>query len=455
MKMAIPYMLAILLVTMGIGANAENTLSIMAKKAAGELSNPLFDERYPEVNLRKEDNALTGSAMDMAERMISRDDQFDLFGIGYDYGGFEYMMEKNYCYDLSSDHRIKEQINRMHPFLQQAVKMEDHIYGVPISVDGTGWGYSITNLQAVGIDPPDSYESLLDLMIWWIDEGKDEYPDYVFIREIGGLDVRTFLIRRIVFDYIDVCQEAGKEVRFETSNIIGLFAKLDSIDTTIIDKEIRENSDGMSYEDNALFIPQKSFTDLTSISIYGDEKAMPLSIARGGDSVSAVDIRVFVLNPESKNVEGALNYLACYLEGMNSEMQIRLFMGDHDPIPYEGYERDRAELEETLRRLEDEIQYAEDDKKNELEYSIMVTQRDLDEVEKMKWMINSDSIDNYTRLTRQMFVKRQSLLKSDINEGELQIQQLIDYYAAGQVNAQQFVQQVDDKLEMITSESVF
>lgn len=101
--------------------------------------------------------------MDMAERMISRDDQFDLFGIGYDYGGFEYMMEKGYCYDLSSDRRIEEQINRMYPFLQQAVKMGDHIYGVPISVDGSGWGYSATNLQAVGINLPDSYERLLDL----------------------------------------------------------------------------------------------------------------------------------------------------------------------------------------------------------------------------------------------------------------------------------------------------
>ncbi len=432
----------------------DSRLYVYGKGIAGDFDNPILELKYPEIVW--EGNDVTGfdSARDMAFEIQTGNQEFDLFAIGYANGGFDFLAQKGFCLDLSESEALLNQVKRMHPYLQDAVFREGKLFGIPISVDASGWEYDVENCKSVGLDAdkiPKTYDELFDLLEWWLDEGYDLNPEYAFF--LDATQSRERLVNSIVYRYVEYCQQKQIPLRFDNELFYHVMRRLDQIDTDLLDEQISAHTDGLAYGDNALFKTQRNYLDF--YMQHGKEsKPMPLSFDDEQADISA-EIRLFIINPQSTHIPEAIQYLLCFLDGLDAEEKIILFRDYEEPIENPNYEAEMKEAQAFLSAAQSRLALCDNDAQAaQIMEDIDMLKRGVEQIENNRWYVTKDNIRAYKDMVPYMFVREQNIMERNFTDGQLEIRDTITQYARREITLENFIKKANDVVFMIEAEDI-
>ena len=421
-----------------------------------------FSAAHPEVALTFNQNVYFDSPETLAQAMVSADQSFDLYQLSLSYEGFTSLMEKGYCADLSNIPALSEQVAQMYPFLQDAVKKDGKLFAVPSQLWGYGLCYSKTNWEEAGIPMeklPTTYKEFLDLLVWWAEEGKDEYPGYQFLE--GTSDYNLTLTNKTIDAYIQYYQSIKQDLTFDTDLFRKLMTAVESVETEEID--IATDNDPMAlaagksmamseelYEKPALFMDYYDWLSVGSGNDYATP--LPLPLDEGLPLGIGAYVQVIFINPNSPNFDMAVEYITTYLAHMQKSIHIAMFPNDNEPVRNPDFESWMANWEAELAKMKTQLETAAPEEKKDLETNIQWYEKALANRDQYAWSVSAESIARYRELAQYAFATGENILNYNSKEGASEIQTLLQRYTDGQLPLEQFIREINNKVRRIQME---
>ena len=108
------------------------------------------------------------SADQLAQSMVSGNDAADIYSLSLSYGSFDQLRQKGYCVDLSSSEVLLNAVKQMNPDFTASFYQDGKLYAFPESAGATGFGYSPSALEKIGLtedDLPKTYLEFIDFAV--------------------------------------------------------------------------------------------------------------------------------------------------------------------------------------------------------------------------------------------------------------------------------------------------
>lgn len=446
--MAISFSLLLVLSAL-TSSHAEGViLNVYGKDGAGEWDNPLLKKQHPEITWFGS-YTFSGNADTLAQALAARQ-PYDIYALNYTEQNFTEIVQKGFAADLSGYPALANYAARMRPYLREALTFEEKLYGVPIRLSTSMWAYSPETFALVGMeetDVPQTYAQFLDLLDWWIEE--DQELDVQFLR--GAYDLRSELANIITKELIVRYDASDEPEPFYSPQILEIYEKLDSLDTTKLDTYLSSLEEGDSYGKPTLFA--LSFDGLEVHNYEENADFTPISLrVREKEQVRVpVEMRLFFISADSENADTAALYLDAYLRGLDESFPIVSQTGPHAPI-----ENPRAKeqidllLQERI-SLEAALEQPDADTAD-ITQRLERNQLYMERAERQRTLVPQKNIDRLDFLESSLYVPAYSPLGSIDSEGYRSIQMLIDQYAARQIDATTLLRSIDQKIAMIALE---
>ena len=312
------------------------------------------------------------------------------------------------------------------------------------------WAYSPETFALVGMketDVPQTYAQFLDLLDWWIEEDQD--LDVQFVR--GAYDLRSELANIITKELIVRYDASDEPEPFYSPQILEIYEKLDSLDTTKLDTYLSSLEEGDSYGKPTLFA--LSFDGLEVHNYEENADFTPISLrVREKEQVRVpVEMRLFFISADSENADTAALYLDAYRRGLEESFPIISQIGPHAPIENPRAKEQIDLLLQEKTSLEAALEQPDADTADIMQ-RLERNQLYMERAEMQRTLVPQKNIDRLDFLESSLYVPAYSPLGSMDSEGYRSIQMLIDQYAARQIDATTLLRSIDQKIAMIALE---
>lgn len=394
------------------------------------------------------------TAQDMAQALVSGEDQIDILCITVNYIDLQRLMEKGYCEDLSSSEALTSFVNSTYGVVQDVLTMDGKVYAVPFGLNLTSFGSYMgqeafdTFMTESGLKVPENYLDLIQFMKDWGEKGYYEtYSDY---RPIESGSVKSLLLSNILEDYFYYLEATNQELTMDTPVLRNALAALEDLDTSDWEEDIDwDDDDAMDeyFSKSALF---DSYINI-DIEDYDWSTILPLSMSEDTDPAIPMRLEVMFINPRSQHKETAIRYLEAYVAAMEESTKARLCPDRNDPIENPYYENNLASRQEYLEELNKQLETAtEEDVKETLRQRIADYEESIAEYKETgRYSATAESIAAYRALDKYFFVPT---VKSNFYQYD-EVRSLVNQYREGLINLDQFIQQADAKLRLMQLEN--
>ena len=412
-----------------------------------------FTASHPDVAVTINQDTYYETTEAMAQAMVSKDKSFDIYQLNLGYDGFVNLMEKGYCADLTDLGTLQAEVSKMYPFLQETVRKDGRLYAVPTEMYGYGLSYYKKNWEEAGIPLdklPRTFLQYVEFIAWWAEEGKDAYPGYNLVEGIA--DYKAMLFDKTIELYLQHYQATGEKLSFDTPLFRKLMAALESINYEEINVQAETDEDYTElYEIPSLFMDYYDWLNVYSSS-GNSYVLLPLPLDEGLPVLVAANVQVALINPNSANIDLAVEYLESQLMDMDRYLHILLFPEDNEPVPNERYEETIKTWEKQLASLQETMLTAAPEEKKNLQTQIDMYQDILSHKEDYQWNISKEGIAAYREMAKNAFAMGDSVLNYRNQGGAAEIRELMSRYRDGQLPLEQFIREVDNKVRMIQME---
>ncbi|NLD51274.1 MAG: hypothetical protein GX650_00130 [Clostridiales bacterium] len=147
----------------------------------------------------------------------------------------------------------------------------------------------------------------------------------------------------------------------------------------------------------------------------------------------------------------ALRFLSTYVSSMDAMTRAALSASWTEPIPNPQFERQKRDLEQRLALLPASIEKAEGAEKRALEQDLAYFKNEMAHIESNRYIVSTQALDSYRQIMAGVYlddtttqVQRSALTK----DGYLFLSML-----EGTITLDQFIQQANDKIRLMTLES--
>lgn len=427
----------------------------------------LFSKRRPEAVVQFKESGDTQQLLDM---LSTRDDSIDIFMAHADYL-FSEMKRKGLAAPLDFSEALVQDAARMDETIRAAVSDADgHIVAYPkmllLRWYGVNLGY--WSLFWPDRDYPETFEEVFEAWADFEENIAEDYPGVGFIDwpfDYGEwvADVITLY----VLQHDVQMPELTAEPLVKTLKALERVAQIRQVHGRTIDggydpqiESTEIEGCGMVFWPNyrdAMAAERPSYADM----LYGVEvdrmTGLPLRFEKGESGSTDARLDVYVVNPYSKNIDAAIDFIECLAEG---SADTALYYACHpdcvEPVEnadYEGQrERMTARLEEAQIALEDAR--ANDEDTTALEAQIAYYKEWLSR-DDLRYTLSAGTIAAYRAQVAEHPLNLHvdspyvslSTLASDFIEASCQ------QYAAGQLTMEAMLRQIMEKVEMIRAES--
>ena len=96
-----------------------------------------------------------GVQTDIPQSLLNQDADTDIYVLQYESNDFRAIRTRGYAADLSGNAQVAAGVDRMYPFIRDALKQDGKIIAVPIEISGqtvgfrTGWRDGMTYVSAI------------------------------------------------------------------------------------------------------------------------------------------------------------------------------------------------------------------------------------------------------------------------------------------------------------------
>ncbi len=424
-------------------AHEEVLLHIQGHEMNGELDNPVLKEKYPHIHWVGNDKGEEEQMQTTARAILTREG-YDLYAISYQ-NYYDRLIEKEYALDLSSNPALMEAVNKMHPFIKEALLKEGKLYGVPTQIEAQAWAYSAKGFEQAGLPLdrlPKNYGELLDLLTWWVEEGNYDNDKMLFHR--GGM-TRACFVSDMTDSIMDYNWYNNKPMNFDSPEVLALFEKLDAIETEKIDDFTNQFEEGDIYDYGALFEQQYDWASLTPYDMEVEFEPIPLPIFKGQTKSLPMHLKVFIVNPLSRYTREAMIYLTCLQEG---QWTLENTIGalpwalyeDAKPLLNEKIAQELKKNEEKADQLKKVLAGGEGDKQ-QLKEELKALERTIDVDIIYQWQVSPKDLGNYQKLLPYSYIARSSPLGSS-GVDAVNIEKVQEEYIARRITAKEYLSQI-------------
>lgn len=439
------------------GANAETALKLNRFDAPDS-----FVAAHPDVVITVDTHYYKNTGEMTSEMLLGTfdSDVFRLDSIGIDY---QSIMEKGYCLDLSGSEIIQNAIQNLYPVYADQCLKNGKIYAVPT---GGQLNYYLIDTDTLaeagmgGVEIPDTFPEFLDFVEAWNARLEDDPGDIALcamvfwdesdFNRVGGYTY--YLVDFLLENHILQKSFAGEPLRFNEPEVVELLKRcyqlgheLDLNDPAYnANKSILgQGAGGFMARDGSAFLclrlneyqPKliEVYLDLVAVNARTDNPELCIEMLE--DVVEDNDLTDELLQQKrtflyqniglvpSKRHDEAIATSQRHLDRVKSALANENLSA-----------ADRYELEEELKWREEDLQEAiasEDD----------------------KWVVTQEQLDIYRSYTDYLYVPMPGVFNANGAEQAKVFEQSKARFVAGQMTAEELVNELDRVAEMIERES--
>ena len=350
---------------------------------------------------------------DILQAMMNRDAHEDIYTLSFDSNDFNALLNRGFLPDLSANEKIAADTDRMYPFLQEAVKKDGKIIGVPIYVNSESLGINLRLWKKLGgteEELPKTWDQFFD----WLEKVPEKLSEDVKLLEDDGWMNREQFCWQILYDILTQYQltmdsKGNNDYLFNTPQINSLLKRLIHLDYDALG--IRESEETEDYSGGRIIewgendpLLQLNYSGAPGNYYSSIYSPMPLSFEEGQEPVIPVNVNVAFMNPYSEHPEEAMLYLSLVLKNMSLEDQYQVFTDKTEPIPYSYYEQNKKYYEDEIESIKKSLETAEGEEKAMWEESLRMIEENKEQMEMYSWRISQGSVDNYLKINPMMKV---------------------------------------------------
>ena len=390
--------------------------------------------------------------------MMNKDGSTDIYVMPYEGTDFNALKKRGYLADLSDNAEIAEKVNRMYPYIQDAVKQDGKIIAVPISVTGYSFGLNYTAWKKIGgteEELPKTWEQFFD----WL----EKLPERIEGTETTLTDnpyaadsMSSLFTSNIMYQYQMRLDQKGEALVFNTPELSSLLKRADNIDYKSLGLKSWDD-DVTGYTVDGNHILTTSMPAPMGYEGMQNEMPLPLSLKEGEDPIIPVHIYVACVNPFSEHAAEAKEFLALAMENLEYNANYSFFADQTEPLRAPYYEQNKKNYEKWLAEAQKEYEKAEEgEAKIWAEQSVKSWEESLEQLDQESWIISPDKLRLYQ--TFLPFCKvldhdYQREIQSTISGQEAQLEaQLMDGEDGDSINIDNFLNLLDQKMQMIRDE---
>ena len=343
-----------------------------------------------------------GTKPDVVEAMLKRDSTTDIYVLQSDDNDFAALRKREYLPDLSGNEKIVENTNRLYPYIQNAVKQDGKIIGVPVSLSGESIGIHMEAWKEIGgteEELPKTWSQFFD----WLEtlperlEGKNiSVTDCWTTRPYFRGSILTIMLNQ----YEILMEKKGEdEYYFATPEMCELLRRLDNLDYERLEIRESDDEDGDGYMDEVDEKTPLLFTD-NGVLFYdtGAYVPMALSLSEEEEPVIPIQVSIAFVNPYSAHPQEAMEFLALAGDHLNVNDEYAAYTEMTEPVRYSSFEEERGYVLERIDWLKEQIEKVEEENDREmLKESLQEVEEELKELDEESWRISRKQIDRYQK----------------------------------------------------------
>ena len=457
------------------GCYVRNTDQVQTKAPAlhiqaGYLPAPIqkdFGKENPDIPV-VEITALA-NAETIAKEVTTGSSVVDIYQIVLDHA-FRALAEKGYVADLSASEIIAADFLNMSSVAQAALSNplgKPVAYPVNIFLYEMGINTGFWKLAFGDAPEPATYEEFLDAWLQWEAEIAEEYPEIDFVENFD----HAYWARQIIEAYVQQYEVAGEPLDFESPVLRGALEKLEAV------REARENkSRNVDFLDMDEWGERRGIFTITfpeplrndenpelafrSTFIYDIDpnatKPCPLVFEEGQSPTVRAGVMLWVVNPNSQNMEWALRFIEYATRQRNNpQVYYTMHPDASEPLEVADFQARVASMEERLSDYQSRLEGSQGDSRLDIEDGIKYIESWLANRETVRWEISEKSIAQYRQLEPSIrFFENSLYLGSAGNSVQMQIQNLCSRYAQRQLNLDAFMNELSSKMQMVYAEEM-
>lgn len=442
-------MLLIFMTVLALGASqawAEATLSFGGCDVKNEAYQR-FAQAHPDVTVKAEGNIYL-STVEMITAFLTGEFPFDTFVMTTSSFDIRQLMRKGYLGDLSDSAALMEGIAAMYAPIQQQVMIDEALYGVPFSCYIGYYAYDAEAWAAAGFtqeDVPASFTAYLDFLERWIARIKtapepgisicntfdmEQYGPHSYVRYLTELLIKNHLMQRGF---------SGEPIRFDTPCFLPLLERCEKIGRALYALE-PDTVKG----DMALFFEAHGMRELAHI--------VPLRLTQDQPLLIKASLYAAFQSVDTQYPALAKAYLTDLAACIPPDIGAYLFQ-DAEPVEDPEFARMldklRAEIDFLKRRLdgaaplEQEAFKARIDEKMSAYESLAGSE--------YRYLISPADLQLYRIHGEHLFFQPPSIFDPSTENG-MNMKQLLERFAQGDLTAAQFVRRLDELAWMLETE---
>lgn len=372
------------------------------------------------------------SVEELINAMLFQETSFDIMTLWTGNQDIDMLMEKGYCPALEGSDIIAERIGQMYPAIQGAVTKDGHIYAIPLGAWCTELAYDPRVLEEMGLDVPNSFADMAELINSWKDYPPEISEDYQLVQYIENYP--NWFLMRATEHYIDTLAARGEPLSFDTP----AYRELVELQSTLTDAL----DNNPSWED--LPAPFYSGMDITS---WPGLHLVPIEL--DGEVIYRGQMTVAIINPYSEHKEEARAFLEWAVQHYTNVEKLYLFPGETEPVENSRYPSQMAAWTEKHDELLNKLNTCEESERRFVQDELDEHEASLAAIEADRYEVSPEDIAVWEDVMADMAFIPPTVfdLNSDV------FYTLMFRYLDGELPIEGFIQEMERVAQMIRMEN--
>ncbi|MDO4548030.1 MAG: ABC transporter substrate-binding protein, partial [Clostridia bacterium] len=381
---------------------------------------------------------------DIISAMTSQSSDIDIYYSDVSSGDYTSLFNRGYMADMSSSEKLSSLASGLYDEIKTSVVKDGKLYALPLSLYNSVYTCEMEAFERAGLtedDIPATWKGFFEML--------NRLPDILEDKGVTAFDpsatapnLRAVFADRIIRDYMLYLNETDGN-SFDSETLRDIFRALDEVDFEALGVPEEQTKFSFSWSnDEVLF---GTYGNVSADNWMGS-RPMPLALDDDIPALIPAYMQVLFINPYSKNVDLAMEFMECVADNLDSAFLINAFPGNNEPVisPYAGEEI--ADREEYIASLKASLETAGEDEKAYIAEEIKLNEEYLDEYRKNgMYIVSADSIALYRSYAE--------YIRADINNSLIDYT-LIQQYADRAIDCDALISGVDQKMRMMIMEGM-
>lgn len=270
----------------------------------------------PDVAIqRNNDNAMT--AENVYTAIMGKEDTVDLFLVQWSSSLVE-LMQRGYLEALNSEGLLAD-VASMYPAFQEMVTYDGTLYAVPENVIVKGWRVSAD--MAEQVEAPETLAELLDFIeAWEENDANDGRP--VVADDVYGAWTAADFASYALEQYVMTAVQQGKEIDFQDENLMALLERIRQMKEQHLLSDTSEPiRSGCVFAAARTLSKYQNSVDVLGVSMDRWRIIRSPALEAGSDPAVGVTLTVYVVNPYSRHIAEAQQFLTYMAQNRHEQIE--------------------------------------------------------------------------------------------------------------------------------------